>query len=238
MRLGFVLLLAAVGGLAAAGSAAASDDCSTVAGGRARVCAFDEHSTLYNYGGTYKLDRTNTVAGASTDAAGSAAVTVGQGDHYFWNTYCNWGCTYTGSYRDGTEANATQSHEATSGRVWAGQEQGWSYRRTPSSATFWEHRTTGVYASRSVGSYDVEAGAMQTDYRKYSPSQPYTTGCETYAFARVEGREAAPRPSVACQQGPADTRVPQAYTWCSAPRDPRVCGKLPDWPDGTGLPFL
>lgn len=228
-----------VGLLGVAGSAAANDGDCVGAASAAEACALEEGRTVYNYGGVFRDDRWNHVARASaSQPEGSAAARVGQGFHYDSLYYCNWGCTRVWNQRDATEANATASDGLGRTRVFAGQEEGFSYYSSGGTTRYWEYKTTGAHASRSVGDRTVEVGAGQTATRSYGPGSPYAEACGTGAYARLDGRDPLGLPTAPCSVAGQDLRVPQLYGYCRTVQGSAVCTRLPDWPDGTGLPFL
>lgn len=220
------LVLAGVG---FAGIASANDDC--LYGGFYNVCLLDDHTYAfagpwYTYSSSY-----NTPATASAYIPGLGGTGNGVYQSSYAYTDCWFSCT---SYQsDGTGVYSYRYI----GPLYGGASV---YQGSSSSSSSWGTYTshgTGVGVYQSLFFTGVSAGAQQYGYG--GPGYSYCFN-NVYFYAFFGFSFPLGPCAMGTPLGTVDTTAPQLYDTCVATGTPAgtVCGRLPDYPDGTGLPFL
>lgn len=213
-----------------AGLAEAGDDCA--AAGPGTLCLLDDHDRhASGSSGPYawsEHDWSNDPAVFATDAGPAGTTWAGLRQREYVFEGCQGSCwSYAFWY---SSLSVYQDAGATSGSADAGQ---WgtadraSYRDAQWTSTY-------VYAERNVGERRYNAGVSQDEFR-YNQYQ----SCDWTAQYTLGGEDQfvplAPC-VVGTPAGPVDTYVPSLLHACVP--EAGLCGRMPDWPDATGLPFL
>lgn len=205
--------------LATVGAASASDDCAS--GGFYAVCLFHDHYAVVGEPGICGYEsRTSNEPAAMTLVfpEGTLDLSVRQATDDRYTCAFLWHSRVRNE-SSSTLATATYQTTAGSGSMVAGQSESRYESYTYSSL----RESTSADVRQSVASREVSAGAGQQAGR-YS--------CGLYAHAMGTYLPVAP-----CYVAGVNAALPQLTRECLW-SDWLVCGTFPDWPDGTGLPFL
>lgn len=238
MRTGLVLGSILVAGLGLASGATAHDDCqvATAAGFYARLCLLEDHRgspMSWNTPASVSASQGGPYPGHDVcqNAPGPGLYARACADQSTYDTMsCSGGTCY--GYRSGGTGMHAQAG-GPFGETYLGVQQGageqrgsWGWQRS--------ENTEATLQLRPLGQRLDAQGQQSTQESAYGRS------CENLAYAWAAGsyqlvRRPCAEPTPA---GAVDTHIPMVHPTCvEGPTGP-LCGTFPDWPDGSGLPFL